>query len=228
MLKPRRTKSAASGELKQKKALTLIKDCSFTCPYSKAPLESPCEVTSCNFNLEDNSISRAYKRCFLNYTESLRYNPLAIKKNVEYDFNKLPQEQKNQIVGLFFNMTTDEVDKKTREFYISLFSVFAEDVLLSLRKHQIDPVPYRQCVVCAGECDSLFYPKSGILPPGWGYCTYSCYQLKPPPILTLEKNLSLEFLELIRGLELEYESSHSRAKFVRQLVQWVLGDSPMS
>ena len=125
-------------------------------------------------------------------------------------------------------MSPSDVEKKSREFYTSLFSVFSEDVLLELKRHQIDPVLYTQCAVCGSSGKELFYPKSKILPVGWGYCRYACYQLKPPPILLLEKNLGIDFLDLIKALRSEYESSQSRAKFARHLAQWVFGDTPMN
>lgn len=195
----------------------------FKCPYIGLPLNNPCVVSSCNYNLNDNPIGKSHKRCFLNYAESVRQKPQAAKN--EHDFQAFPADKKIKIAAEFFDMTVSQVENINNAFYVSLFSIFAEDAIVSLKKHQLDPVLYRQCAVCGIEENQLFYPES-MLPPGFGYCSYACYQLKPPPILLIEKNLDLDFLDFIKSME--YESTQSRAKFIRQLVDWVLGNTPMT
>jgi len=172
--------------------------------------------------LNDNAAGRLHKRCFLNYAESIRNKPQALKN--EHDFQAFSSEKKIKVAADFFDLTVSQVEGINNAFYVSLFSIFAEDAIVSLKKHQLDPVLYRQCAVCGNAEDKLYYPDS-MLPPGFGYCTYNCYQLKPPPILLIEKNLDLDFIDFIRSME--YESPQSRAKFIRQLVDWVLGSTPM-
>jgi hypothetical protein len=199
-----------------------MKQSDFTCPYSKMRLHRPCSVSSCSYNLDDNPASNTYNRCFLNYTAEVRTRANLIKG--EFDFNNFSQDKKNKVAAQFFDIPIEEVAKVNSEFYVSLFSVFAEDVSVALKKQQLDPVPYRQCCVCGTECDELFILKS-VLPAGWGYCSYGCFQMKPPPILLIEKNMDLDFLEFVGAME--HESYQGRAKFVRQLIEWVLGNSAM-
>jgi hypothetical protein len=196
----------------------------FKCPYSGVALgDRSCTVASCSYNLNDNPAANVYNRCFLNYTAEVRIRANLIKG--EFDFNNFSQEKKNKVAAQFFDISPGEVEKVNSEFYISLFSVFAEDVSVALRKHQLDPVPFKQCCVCGSESDELFIPKGGILPKGFGYCSYGCFQMKPPPILLIEHNMDLDFLEFIEAME--HQSHQGRAKFVRQLVEWVLGNSAM-
>lgn len=194
----------------------------FTCPYVNLELRQNCGVTSCNYNLPDNNQTIPYKRCFLNYTDTIRNRPGAAKN--EHDFQAFTQEKKNKIASQFLEITLDEVEQVNSNFYLALFSVFAEDVAISLCKHQLDPVPFEQCVVCGSGEDELFYPE-GVLPSGYGYCSYSCFQLKPPPILMVEKNMNLEFIDFISAIK--HQTNQSRAKFVRQLSEFVLGNTPM-
>lgn len=196
----------------------------FICPYAGAELKTPCSVGSCYFNLNDNPISRSFKRCFLNYQESLRYNPFAVAKKQDFDFNNLPQAQRNQIVASFFDLNEGDLGKVSANFYTSLFSILAEDALVGLRKVQLDPVPFRQCAVCGQESERLFYPRS-ILPSGYGYCSYPCFQLKPPPILALERNMEVDFKDLVEALE--EQNTQTRTQFYRQLVDWVFGSTPI-
>jgi len=199
-----------------------MKQPEFKCPYAKLPLTRPCEVGSCCYNLADNPVSKQSMRCFLHYCDGVRRRP-GLGKN-EHDFGAYPQDKKNKLAAQFFNVSLEEVDRINSEFYVSLFSVFAEDVSVALRKHQLDPVPYKQCVVCGNESDNLFIPK-GVLPSGYGYCSYGCFQMKPPPVILIEKNMDLDFAEFVGAME--HESHQGRAKFVRQLVEWVLGNTPL-
>jgi hypothetical protein len=123
-------------------------------------------------------------------------------------------------------MDDSSVFKATSNFYISMFSVLAQDSILFYNKHRLDPVPYKQCAVCGTACDHLFIPKSGALPAGWGYDRYCCYQLKPPPLLLLEKTLELDTIDMMKNIE--HDATQSRAKFVRNLVQWVFSNTPMT
>jgi hypothetical protein len=196
----------------------------FKCPYSGMELRRPCEVSSCNYNLVDNIKTKPYNRCFLNYAELIRNRPQAAKN--EHDFHAFTPDKKMKVASEFFGLSISEVQAINSDFYVSLFSIFAEDAIVDLKKHQLDPVLYRQCAVCGNEADgSLLYPDS-LLPPGVGYCSYPCFQLKPPPILLIVRNLDLDFVDFIKSME--YESSQSRSKFVRQLVEWVLGNTPMT
>ena len=199
-----------------------MKQSEFICPYSNMRLTRSCTVSSCCYQLNDNQHSNQYNRCFLKYTNEVRNRATLVKG--DHDFNNFPQDKKNRIAAQFFDISLEEVSKINSEFYIALFSVFAEDVSVSLRKQQLDPVPFVQCAVCGTESEELFIPK-GTLPSGYGYCSYSCFQMKPPPILLIEKNMDLDFLEFVGAME--HESFQGRAKFVRQLVEWVLGSTPL-
>jgi len=197
----------------------------FKCPYAEAELRRPCEVGSCNFNLADSHISRTYKRCFLNYQESLRYNPFALEKDKSFDYNALPLKQKHQLVASFFNTNSLEVDRVHGEFYASIFAVMVEDTVVGLKRQRLSPVPFKQCAVCGNECDHLYYPKSNALPEGYGYCAYTCFQLKPPPVLVVEKNLEVDFFDLLKALAAE--TTQDRPRFVRQIVDWILSRTPL-
>lgn len=200
-----------------------MKQTPFACPYSNLELRRSCEVGSCSYHLADNPAAREHNRCFLAYTDSIRKRPSTSK--TDNDFNNFPQDRKNKIAAQFFDVPLEQVEKINSEFYLSLFSVFAEDVSASLRKQHLDPVKFVQCCVCGGEEEELFIPKGGVLPSGYGYCSYACFQLKPPPILMLEKNMDLDFAEFVRSME--HESHQGRAKFVRQMAEWVLGTVPL-
>ena len=199
---------------------------SFICPYSNKELKNSCDVDSCNFNMDSTPISKTYKRCFLNYLEALRYNPYKSKNDREDEYSSIPFNQRAQIVGSFFNLDEKEVLKATSNFYISMFSVIAQDSILFHHKHHLDPVPYRQCAVCGNPSDNLFIPKHGGLPQGWGYCSYACLQKKCVPLLILEKTLDLDTIDLMTSLE--YENTQSRAKFVRNLINWIFSNTPMT
>jgi len=200
----------------------VVKQQEFTCPYSKLPLTRPCEVSSCSYNLDDTTASRSSLRCFLHYCDGVRKRPGASKG--EHDFGSYAPERKIKLAASFFGKSVEEVEKLNVSFYTSLFSVFAEDAAVELRKHQLDPVPFAQCAVCGSECDKLFIPK-GVLPSGYGYCSYGCFQMKPPPVLLIEKNTDLDFGEFVAAVE--HESVNGRARFVRQLLEWVLGSMPL-
>lgn len=197
----------------------------FTCIYSHKPLDRPCEVGSCNFNLDSTALGKTFRRCLLNYFESLRHNPYGLKTHKD-DFASLPFHQRCQIVGSFFGVQEREVKKSVSKFYASMFSVMVRDALTDIPKSQFSPVPYRQCAVCGTETSKLFYPRRGALPPGVGYCRYSCFQLKPPPIISLEISLEIDCLDLMQNIE--FESTQSRPQFIRQIVQWIMGDIPMT
>lgn len=197
----------------------------FVCLYSRKPLARACEVGSCNYNLDPTPLGRTYKRCLLNYFESLRHNPFGLKMHRD-DFASLPMNQRCQIVSAFFGVPEKDVKKSISKFYASMFTVLVQDAMTDLPKSQLDPVPFKQCCVCGIETPRLFYPKRGALPAGFGYCRYACYQLKPPPIIELELALEIDCLDLLQNLE--FESNQSRPQFIRQIVQWILGDSLMT
>ena len=199
-------------------------DTKFICPYANKELATPCTVDSCNFNMGQTPLADTYRRCFLNYIEALRYNP-AGKSDLGDQYGSLPLRQRAQLISNFFGISEREVMKSNGEFYSSMFSIIAQDTNFFQNKFQLDPVPYRQCAVCGEESDRLFIPQSGALPPGWGYCGYTCYLLKPPPFLVIEKSLELDISDLMKNLE--YDNSDSRAKFVRQIILWVFGNIPM-
>jgi len=195
----------------------------FICPYSNKRLMRACEVSSCNFNLPNIPLSRAYKRCFLNYLDSGNFNPMELER-VSPPFNELPENQRQQIIAAFFEIDRTDVMAVKGNFYLSFLSIITQEALSSSAKRQLAPVPYRQCAICGTESKSLFLPPSGCLPAGYGYCSYKCYQLKPPPLLTLEQLLEIDYQELVQNPEF---SVKNRARFVRYLIEWVLSDIPM-
>ena len=193
----------------------------YRCVYSGEVLDRSCEVESCTFNIPGTPLGKTYRRCLLNYLDSLRHNPFGLKNHVD-DFSKLSFTQRTQIVSGFFGVSEREVRRVMSRFYSTLFRLMVRDVLVDLPKIKLDPVPYQQCCVCGVECSNLFYPKSGALPAGFGYCRWSCWQLKPPPFIELELSLDVDALDLMKNLE--FQSTHSRPQFLRQLVLWILGD----
>lgn len=197
---------------------------SFKCPYVNTELTKPCEVDSCNFNLSDSDMGRMYKRCYLNYQEALRYNPFTTKMK-EVQYNSLSVEQRERVVFSFFKVTKEDVDRSNSVFYTNLFGVLAEDAAAALTKKRLDPVPFKQCAVCGIAEDKLFLPEESALPSGFGYCSYKCFQMKPPPVLLLEKNLELDFLDFIKALE--KETSQSRVKLVSQVIEHIFSNNSM-
>lgn len=198
----------------------------FICPYSGLPLPigRHCEVESCTFNLENLPVSRVYKRCFLNYVKSTAYNPFQIDdlEQVEYDF--LSQTHKEQIALLFLGL--EDGGESKRSFYLSIFSIMAHDTTISLPKTRLDPVIYRQCCACGQETDKLWLPTAGILPSGWGYCSWNCWQVLPPPLLFLVRILEVGFEKLIRNIPFPH-GQKSRLVFVNHLTQHVLGETSL-
>jgi hypothetical protein len=203
-------------------------DVPFTCPYSGCAPHAPCEVSSCSFNLANKPVATIYNRCFLFYLEALRVNPTGQKKSTTFDvdFTKIPRHQREEIASFLLDVTEREVMQSYAEFYTSMFSLIAQDLLVSLRKRQLDPIPYKQCIVCGRSDEPLWYPQSGSLPDGYGYCSYACYQLKSPPLLNLERMLEIDYRELAE--KLEFDLLKSRPKFVLNLIHWVFGRTPMT
>ena len=203
----------------------------FNCPYANVPLCSSCEVGSCNFNLADKPISNIYDRCFLKYLDTLRTSTgvgqkLKQQALPENDFTRLSQRHREEIATFFLDISSKEVGQAYSDFYTSMFSLIAQDILVSLHKVLLDPVPYRQCCVCGQACDTLWYPDSNTLPDGFGYCSYACYQQKSPPILMLERTLEVNYRELAE--KLEFDLLKSRPRFVSNLVHWVFAQTPMA
>ena len=197
----------------------------FVCMFANKPLTRPCEVESCNYNLDPTPIGRTYRRCLLNYFSSLRHNPYGLKQHKD-DFATLPFNQRCQVVGSFFGITDKDVKKSVSKFYAAMFGVMVQDAMTEVPKSQLDPVPFKQCVVCGCESEALFYPKHGALPAGYGYCRWSCYQFKPPPIVAMELALEIDSLDLMSSID--FEANQSRPQFIRQIVQWILGDTWMN
>ena len=195
----------------------------FICPYSGCKLGKSCEVKSCNFNLSDVPIAKHYRRCFLYYNEFLRTNKQP-KSGVDSDFTKIPKHQREEIASFLLSADSKEVTQSYSEFYTSMFSLIAQDILVSMRKVQLEPIPYKQCVVC-GQQDDLWFPQAGTLPDGYGYCSYACFQLKPPPLLALERTLEVDYRELVE--KLEFDLLKSRPKFVSNLIHWVFSTTSM-
>jgi len=186
------------------------------------PAERACEVESCSFNLENSSISRTYKRCFLNYVKATAYNPRKTETLEKVEYGLLPLAVREHIARLFLDLGQDNDSK--RSFYAAMFSVMAHDTTVILTKFQLDPVPYLQCCACgASEDVTLWYPKSGILPSGFGYCSWNCWQTMPPPLITLIKLLEVDFLDLLNNLPFT-QGQKSRLTFVHHVTRWVFGD----
>lgn len=199
---------------------------SFICPYSNLPIPEGrhCEVGSCTFNLEDVSISKIYNRCFLKYVKATGYNPHHIDDLEQVEYNFLAQEHKEQIALMFLDLKDGTEAKQS--FYIAIFSIMANDATISLSKRKLSPVPYRQCCVCGQPNDNLWLPSSGVLPSGWGYCSWSCWQTLSPPLLYLMRILDVDFEDLIR--KIPYPHGHrSRLTFTNHLTQWVLGETSL-
>lgn len=201
----------------------------FICPYAKLPLpvDRPCAVGSCSFNLSDIPLSRAYGRCFLKYVKSTGYNPHAIDEVEQVEYGTLPLPYREQIAKLLLSIKTDgEVEEIKRNFYIALFSIMTQDTAVSLAKRQHDPVIYRQCCICGTACDNLWYPTGGLLPSGYGYCSWSCWQETPPPLLALMKTLEVDYKDMTDNFPFP-QGHKSRLAFITHLTRRVLGDASL-
>ncbi len=196
----------------------------FICPYIKMPLTRPCEVSSCTFNLSDTKLGHVYKRCFLNYSRSTSYNPYKKEILEKAEFSVLPTAQREFIATLLLNIKDEDKTEYKRLFYTSLFSVMTQDTTISLVKKCLDPVPYRQCCFCGVATDTLWFPVGNLLPPGFGYCSWNCWQDSPPPILSLTKMFEVDFIDLLKKL-IAPLNKKARNLFMRHILLWIFGDS---
>ena len=202
----------------------------FECPYAKTTLQRACEVASCSFNLSEHSpLSRYYKRCFLNYVEKGIQNPNHLASIEQAQFSRLSRSQKKSLLKAFFHIKDEEIDHAQRTFYLSFFSILLQALLLELPRGTLSPVPYEQCVVCGVSADEgpfpFFYPKGGALPSGHGYCSWSCYQLKPPPIVVLERILDVDFRHLVAHQDLPQTL---RKESVSLITYWLFSGVPLT
>ena len=210
---------------------------SFICPYANLPLEKdrPCEVDSCGFNILSHAkgtygekIARTYLGCFLNYVKATQWNPFKVAALGEFSTLSLPLRE--HLASLFLGMKEEEVIKAKRTFYFSLFSLLSEESAsaASVPKRQHAPVPYRQCAVCGNSDVPLWFPKSGLLPNGYGYCSWACWQTLPPPLLSLEHATAsgIPFSDMTQTVT--FQGNHSRLQYVKHLVFNILGDTGMN
>lgn len=202
----------------------------FECPYAKMPLHRACEVSSCSFNLPEASpLSRYYKRCFLNYVEKGVQNPNHLACIEQAQFSKLSVTQKKSLLKAFFQAKDDDLDHAQRTFYLSFFSIVLQDLLLEIPRGTLQPVAYEQCVVCGVSCEeserAFFFPKGGALPSGQGYCSWSCYQLKPPPIIVLERILDVDFKHIVGHDELQHAL---KQESVSLITYWLFTGVPLT
>lgn len=156
--------------------------------------------------------------------ETTGYNPYQVNDLEQVEYNFMPVEQREQVALLFLDL--EEGSEANRAFYIAIFSLMANDMTVSLSKRKLAPVPYKQCCVCGQTTDALWLPKSGTLPSGWGYCSWSCWQMLPPPILYFMRILDVDFEELIRKIPYPH-GQRSRTVFTDHLTQWVLGNTSL-
>ena len=200
----------------------------FVCPYVGQPLpgDRPCSVSSCSFNLADIPLSRAYLRCFLNYVRSTGYNPYKRDELEQVEFGSLSLSYREQIAKLLLDLRDEDETSIKRTFYMSLFSIMAHDMTISLAKKQHSPIPYRQCCVCGQASDDLWFPKGNVLPSGYGYCSWSCWQSSPPPLLALTEILETDFAEMTRNLPFPH-GQKSRLTFCQHLTRWIFGETSM-
>jgi len=188
--------------------------------------ERPCGVESCSFNLADIPISRAYRRCFLNYVQATGHNPHKLDDLEQVEYGALPLAYREQIARLLLGLKPEDEAEAKRTFYMSLFSIMTHDTTVSLTKRQHAPVAYCQCCVCGTPSEHLWYPKGAVLPPGYGYCSWACWQENPPPFLALIRSLEVDFLDMIRNLPFPH-GQKSRLIFTMHLTRWVFGDTPL-
>jgi len=202
----------------------------FVCPYVNLPLleSRPCAVSSCAFNLADIPMSRAYSRCFLKYVKATGYNPHAIDEVEQIEYGALPLPYREHIAKILLNFNEEgDVEEAKRSFYIALFSIMTQDTTVSLTKRQHSPIPYRQCCVCGTPSDSLWLPKGGLLPSGYGYCSWACWQEMPPPLLSLMKMLEVDFKDMTDNFPFPH-GQKSRLAFITHLTRRVFGDAPLT
>lgn len=201
---------------------------SFICPYAKVPLlpERPCAVESCSFNLANIPLSRAYMRCFLNYVRATSHNPYKRDELEQVEFGSLPLTYREHIARLLLDLKLDEEMTIKRTFYMSLFSIMAQDSTVSLAKRQHAVVPYRQCCVCGAATEDLWLPKGGVLPSGYGYCSWACWQASPPPLMALARILEVDFEEMTKNISFPH-GQKSRTIFTQHLARWILGDTSL-
>jgi len=209
----------------------------FICPYANLPLENerPCKVGSCGFNLLEHAMGTtgehlvtAYLGCFLNYVKATQWNPFKVSSLKE--FSDLPISLREHLASLFLGMKDEEVVRAKRTFYFSLFTLMTEESAssASLAKRQHAPIPYRQCVVCGTSEVPLWFPKGGVLPNGYGYCGWNCWQALPPPLLALEHATTsgIPFSEMTQSVN--FQGNHSRLQYVKHLIFNILGDTAMA
>ena len=206
----------------------MVTESTFICPYVKCPLphNKPCAVESCSFNLADVPISRIYKRCFLNYVKAMGFNPYKREEMEQIEFPSLSIAYREQITKILLDLKDDDDINIKKMFYMSLFSIMTQDATASLTKKYHSPAIYEQCCVCGQVTDSLWLPRSGILPSGYGYCSWNCWQALPPPLLTLIKNLEVDFLDMINNIFFP-QGQKSRFMFTQHLTQWILGETSL-
>jgi hypothetical protein len=198
----------------------------FICPYVNILLDRPCAVESCSFNLADIPIGKAYRRCFLNYVKSTGFNPYKKDELEQAEFGLLPLSYREQIAKILLNFKPEDELAAKRTFYISLFSIMAHDTTVSLAKKQHSPLPYRQCCVCGNVNEKLWLPKGGILPSGYGYCSWACWQETPPPLLALTRTLEVDFADLLKNIPFPH-GQKSRLTFILHLTRWIFGESSL-
>lgn len=179
------------------------------CPYAQCELTRPCNVKSCNFQIEG-AITSIYKNCYLYYLNSIK------------NYDKLPLKYREKIVQCFLGSEEIDTQQASANFYLGLINLLLQDTIIDLPRSQLEPIPYKQCCVC-GSCEKeLWFPKAGVLPYGYGYCSYACFQLKPPPILIHEQFLESEYKSLMPNLK--YDIFKTRAKFVQNLIQYIFSN----
>lgn len=193
------------------------------CPYSEQELSKACEVESCCFNLSDKPISAVYKRCFLYYKKIITNNVYKIDSLDQAEYHNLPKKLREQIVSLLLDLDDEAIGQAKSNFYFSLFSILSQDTVINLPKKQLAPVLYRQCCVCGIQSDNLYFPKSRTLPDGWGYCSWPCFQVLPPPLLALEKILEVSLNEMTKNLR--FQGFKNRVSYVKNLTTWIIGSN---
>lgn len=202
----------------------------FQCPYAEKPLIKACSVASCSFNLpEESSLSRYYRRCFLNYVEKGIQNPNHLSSLDQAQFSRLSLKQKVSLIKAFFQAKDLDLDHSHRTFYLSFFSILLQDVLLEVPRGVLSPVAFGQCSVCGQMDDAdhpeFFYLKGGALPQGYGYCSWHCYQLKPPHILVLERMLDVDFRDIVEHQDLTQALKRGS---VPLLTYWLFSGVPLT
>ena len=208
--------------------VTNATDDAFICPYVGQTVlpDRPCSVESCSFNLANVPISRAYRRCFLNYVRATGYNPYKRDELEQVEYATLSLFYREQITKILLDIRQEDESAIKRTFYMSLFSIMAHDTTISLAKKQHAPIPYQQCCVCGQSSDQLWFPKGNVLPSGYGYCSWSCWQSSPPPLLALTEILETDFAEMTKNLPFPH-GQKSRLTFCQHLTRWIFGETSM-